>query len=181
MLYLLDLPSDEVLEKLSQRYPQMDANAVRACVGLVRSSSELLITFENSLSRHGLTQGGFLVLTYMNRHPDSSYTPTQLAEALNVSRATMTGLLDGLEAKQLVERGIHTEDRRKMSVRLTEHGHSTMDAILPEYYETIANIMGGLTDVEKGDLVDMLKRISQEVDKLPYRPERKVLRNGDRA
>lgn len=158
-MYLMELPTDENLESLAQRYPHMDVRAFKACVTLVRSGIDLLIAFENFLERFKLSQGRFLVLTIMNREPEQAFTPTQLAEKLNVSRATMTGLLDGLEAAGLVERSIHTQDRRKMRVRMTPQGERTMDEILPEYYRSIAMVMGGLSEEEQHELVEMMHKV----------------------
>src|SRR5689334_12829087 len=49
-------------------------------------------------------------------------TPGRVAEALGVSRATVTGLLDRLEAEGLLTRAIDPHDRRCFILRLTPKG-----------------------------------------------------------
>src|SRR5438105_1035647 len=59
---------------------------------------------------------------------------TQLAALLGVRLSTMTGVIDQLEARKLVERIEHPEDRRSLQVRLTAEGRkfyqSAYDAFL---------------------------------------------------
>src|SRR5262245_41936860 len=47
---------------------------------------------------------------------------SQLAELLGVRLSTMTGVVDQLEERGLVERADHPEDRRSFQVRLTPEG-----------------------------------------------------------
>lgn len=47
-----------------------------------------------------------------------------LAEASNCTRATITGLIDSLEAKGLVRRVPNPEDRRSLLAELTPEGHA---------------------------------------------------------
>lgn len=166
MLYILDTPPDEVFARLSERYPQMDVLAVKACLSLTRCGIEMLTSFELFLERFNLSHGRFLVLASMNRYPEDSFTPTQLAESLNVSRATMTGLLDGLESAGLVERGIHPQDRRKMSVNMTDKGRGTIDEIMPELYTTMAQVMDHLSESEKQSLTDTLAKVVAALDQV---------------
>ncbi len=161
VLYTPEIPSEEILRELSSRYPRMDPDSFKACLVLARCGTDLTAAFEDFLGNYKLSQGRFMVLGFMNRTPEESFTPTQLAAALGVSRATMTGLLDGLESAGLVERGIHSEDRRKMRVRMTPKGHKAMDEIMPEFYGSVASIMGGVSPGERGRFVEMLETVSK--------------------
>jgi DNA-binding MarR family transcriptional regulator len=49
----------------------------------------------------------------------------EAARRLGIDRTTMVALVDALEAKGLVERRPHPEDRRKNLVELTDAGHHT--------------------------------------------------------
>lgn len=161
VLYTPELPSEDILQKLSKRYPQMDPDSFKACLVLARCGTDLNAAFEDFLDKYKLSQGRFMVLAFMNRTPDEPFTPTQLAAALGVSRATMTGLLDGLENANLVERGIHSEDRRKMRVRMTPKGRKAMDEIMPEFYGSVAHIMSGVSAESRGLFVTMLETVSK--------------------
>ena len=49
-------------------------------------------------------------------------TMSELAAELHVQLSTMTGVIDQLEAKRLVRREAHPEDRRSLRVDLTPKG-----------------------------------------------------------
>src|SRR5580704_7175786 len=51
-------------------------------------------------------------------------TMGELAAHLDVRLSTMTGVIDQLEEKGLVERVYHPEDRRSLQVALTANGHT---------------------------------------------------------
>ena len=166
MFYLKDLPTDRTLGEFAKRYPELDPSALKTCVILLRTGSDLLTAFETILGKHGLSQGPFLTLIVLNRTPNKAINPSTLAEKVGVKRATMTGLLDGLEEKELVKRLAHPEDRRKVSIRLTETGRQVLDEMLPDYYSRIAKLMVNLTENERQELELLLGKINQGLSTL---------------
>ncbi len=166
MFYLKDLPTDRTLGEFAKRYPELDPSALKTCVILLRTGSDLLTAFETILGKHGLSQGRFLTLIVLNRTPNKAINPSTLAEKVGVKRATMTGLLDGLEEKELVKRLAHPEDRRKVSIRLTETGRQVLDEMLPDYYSRIAKLMVNLTENERQELELLLGKINQGLSTL---------------
>src|SRR5947209_16871651 len=56
-------------------------------------------------------------------------TPGRVADALGVSRTTVTGLLDRLEAEGLLTRAIDPSDRRSLVLTLTEKGRELVGQI----------------------------------------------------
>ncbi len=159
MFFLKDLPDDKTLGEFSMRYEGMDISAVKACLSLLRSGSTLLSHFEIMLGKHDLSQGRFLTLMVMNRTPDKSFNPSELAEKLGVTRPTITGLLDKLAKENLVERLHNEEDRRKISVILTDKGRKRLENMLPDYYFRIAGLMKGLSEAERAMMVELLDKI----------------------
>lgn len=160
MFYLRDLPDDKALNEFAERYSNMDVSAVKACLVLLRTGSDLLTGFEITLSRHGLSQGRFLILIVMNRTPDKAVSPSELAEKIGVTRATMTGLLDGLERDKLIKRYAHPGDRRKIALQLTSKGRHRLEQMLPDYYDRIAKLMKNLSEDECQQLVELLGKVT---------------------
>ncbi len=166
MFYLKDLPTDSTLEEIAKRYPDLDPSALKTCAVLLRTGSDLLTAFETILGKHGLSQGRFLTLIVMNRTPNRTINPSTLAEKVGVKRATMTGLLDGLEGKGLIERVAHPEDRRKLGIRLTKKGWQLLDKMLPGYYDHIGKLMAKLSEKERQELELLLGKVNQGLSTL---------------
>jgi MarR family transcriptional regulator, negative regulator of the multidrug operon emrRAB len=128
---------------------------------LLRIGSDALAGFETMLSKHNLSQGRFLTLIVLSRSPDEMINPSILSEKVGVTRATMTGLLDGLERESLIERVFDTNDRRKIAVRLTSAGLQHLESMLPDYYRRIAGLMAQLHEDERQQLLVLLEKIKQ--------------------
>jgi DNA-binding MarR family transcriptional regulator len=169
MFYLMDIPAKETFQELAGRYTDMDPPAVKTTVKLLRVGSDLLTGFEKMLGRYGLSQGRFLILVVMNRDPDRAVTPSELAEKIGVTRATMTGLIDGLEKDGLIARRPHARDRRKTFLKLEEKARQLLESILPDYWRRIAGLMKALNNKEKKQLFAFLEKVEAGIPELTRR------------
>ena len=160
MLQLRDLPTPEVLNKFAQRYPQADISAISSFLHLLRVATELSTALDECLRRHGLLQGRWWVLILLMREETFVSTPSVLADKAGVTRATMTGLIDGLERDGLVERIFDPQDRRRISVKLTAAGQARLDAVMPDYYSRLRECMSGLSEPQRAGLHEMLELIT---------------------
>ncbi|HET6247397.1 MAG TPA: MarR family transcriptional regulator [Tepidisphaeraceae bacterium] len=160
MLYLRDLPKYEAMQRRAQRYPDIEPASVVTYLVLLRVASDVLAAMETYLARHEMSQGRFTVLALLNRNPDDPMSPSDLATRAGVTRATMTGLLDGLERENLVKRQADKSDRRMLLVELTARGKKMLDEIFPDFYRRIAKLMGNLSEGEKKMLVELLNKIT---------------------
>jgi DNA-binding MarR family transcriptional regulator len=163
MLYLRDLPKYESIRQQAQRYPQIDPRAVESFLVLLRVASDVLNGFEAFLANYGMSQGKFTVLMVLNRDPGTGLSPSELADRCGVTRATMTGLLDGLEREKLIHREGNASDRRKAVVRLATKARKLLDGILPGYYSQVAQLMGDLPEEQKVQLIDLLNKVGDRL------------------
>ncbi len=160
MLQLRDLPSAEVLQKFAQRYPAADISAIASFLMLLRVATDLSVALDKCLSEHDLLQGRWWVLILLMREDNLTATPSQLADKLGVTRATMTGLLDGLAQCGLVERLYDQQDRRSIRIRLTAAGQARLDAVMPDYYSRLKLCMQSLSEAQRQQLLDILGLIN---------------------
>lgn len=156
MLQLRDLPSTQVLEKFAARYPDADISAISTFLLLLRVATDLSVALDACLSQHGLLQGRWWVLILLMREENSVATPSSLAEKSGVSRATMTGLIDGLEQVGLVKRLFDKQDRRSVQIQLTEAGQAKLDEVMPDYYRRLRQCMSGLDEKNRELLQQIL-------------------------
>lgn len=159
MLQLRDLPSQVVLEKFSARYPEADTSAITSFLQLLRVASDLSMALDACLSQHGLLQGRWWVLILLMREDNHMSLPSVLAEKAGVSRPTMTGLIDGLEREQLVARVFDKDDRRKVSIKLTEQGQAKLDQVMPDYYSRLRLCMAAVSEDERTLLNGILHKL----------------------
>ena len=111
----------------------------------------------------GLTPAQLRVLQIAAARGGST-TPTQLASQMGVSQATVTALLDKLEAAGKIARVRSETDRRQTNVTLTEAARATLrdmpDALQQRYVKAFRE----LQDWEQAQLVSSLERVSAMLD-----------------
>jgi MarR family transcriptional repressor of emrRAB len=163
MFYLRDIPKYEAICQRMQRYPEVDPAAVESSLVLLRVASDMVTALEGYLARNNTSQGRFTVLMVLNRDPSRGLAPSDLARRCGVTRATMTGLLNGLERDGLATREPDHHDRRMATVRLTDEGIRYLDKILPDYYRRTAALMANLAQEEKLLLEKLLWKVNDGI------------------
>lgn len=93
------------------------------------------------------------------REPESQQAT---AERLQVDRTTMVALLDGLEAKGLVERHADPGDRRRNVVALTDRGRRILEPAVQASDEAEAQLLGALDESDRAKLRALLARLSAD-------------------
>lgn len=117
----------------------------------------LRLTDEHS-AKLGLSQTKLSVLMYLNEEPDHCASPSELAKHCGVSRAAMTGLLDGLEQEKYVERDHNPSDRRALKVRLTPKGEEFLGWIDPQDDYQISHLLETLDDTERQKMIQLARK-----------------------
>lgn len=159
MLLLRDLPKYETLLAYSKRYRNVNPAAVEAFLNLLRVASDVLDATEEYFAEHGTSQGRFTVLCLLNRNPETPLCPADLADRAGVTRATMTGLLQGLEAEGLLKRTSCSDDKRMFYVELTNKGRRYLDNILPDWFRRLGELMDGVTEKERVTMLKSLEKV----------------------
>lgn len=78
---------------------------------------------EDAATKHGVTPQQYQALLAIEGYPGRNWvTIGELAEQLRTTHQSAVGLVDRMEAMQLVARAIAKEDRRRVRVRLSPKG-----------------------------------------------------------
>lgn len=90
---------------------------------------------------------------------DGELTPGHLAKKIFLSQATVTGIIDRLEAKGLVSRDRSLADRRKVVVRPTERGKLMANDMPWPLQERFSEELAELQETEIEHIDAVLKRL----------------------
>lgn len=115
---------------------------------LAIAGRELRCIGSQRLVQRGLSVGSFHLTSMLERHGPLSMT--RIAELVDVSLPTATGIVDRLEERGLVERIRVPDDRRLVLVQLTEGGRQALrdvDFLKEAFLEKV------LTRLEPSNLV----------------------------
>jgi DNA-binding MarR family transcriptional regulator len=111
----------------------------QALIQLIRTAETLWNASRVLFSRWDLSTSQFNVLNLLHDLPEG-LSQTDLSRALLMHRSNVTGLVDRLEARGLVQRRESPADRRAYRVSLTPRARQLMAEILPHYYRAASEV-----------------------------------------
>lgn len=120
-------------------------------------------TNARSLSRTaGITPSQFVVLQLISHQSETS--PSEIARRVSLTQATVTSLLDKLEAKSLIARRRDAKDGRRIVVKLTGAGSKLLREAPDALQEIFQSRFDALADWEQAALIAALERIASLLD-----------------
>lgn len=162
-LHLVLEPKHHAFLTELKRRGQPEPAGLAQCLQLLSVSSAIDQDCAHRLAPLGLSEGRF-VLLFLLQGADTPLSPHQLAERAGVTRATVTGLLDGLERDALLERHSDPADRRRVNVCLTVAGQALAVDLFDQHTQWIRSLFADLSDQERALLSGMLCRIWARTD-----------------
>ena len=128
---------------------------------LARTFNTVSKRLANVYSRFGLTAASFNLLMLLKHGKGrKSFTQRELGSRLVASPSNMTGLIDRLEARQLVSR-LNGADRRSKLLQITTKGAKLLDDVWPFHIKAIQELTQSLSDKETQILFSSLSQLRQ--------------------
>ena len=101
---------------------------------------------EEALAEHRLTRPSFLVLDALERAEGHTLNQRELVTRVRRTSGTVSVRLGRLERARMIEREPDPDNRRSVTVTLTERGRKLVDAARPTYEERAKHLAAGLRD-----------------------------------
>lgn len=165
----------EEIAELSASHPELSATSLNAYNELTRTSRMLVAQLDRVAQSRptGLSVGRNAVLwTIVGYSGEEGITPAEIAESLDITRATVTGLLSALEQEGLVSRTPSLADRRRIHVVPTNKARKLIDKEWPLQSRDITLALEELTEREKEQLLKMLRKIRRGTHKIGRNPQK---------
>ena len=110
-----------------------------------------------NFARHGIEAWMYDVLATLYRSgPRHELTAGELVRQSMVTTGAITNRIDRLEERGLVERA-RTDDRRKVLVRLTTRGRTTVEDVVESHLATERSILAALSPRQEQELANLLR------------------------
>jgi len=136
----------------------------QALLQLLRTSESLWNASRVFFERWELSPSQFNILNLLHLNSDGC-TQIELSRLLIMHRSNITGLVDRLEKRELLQRKDNPADRRAYKVLLTAKGRKLIEKILPEYYEAAENVWETFPEARTKQLVGDLQKLSANLEK----------------
>ncbi len=126
----------------------------------IRLLAECMQQFEKLSDSHirqfELTHAQFDIIATLGN--TEGLTCKQLGEKTLITKGTMTGVLDRLEIKQLIQRVQCNEDRRRSFVRLTPQGEKLFNSAFPH---VIGMMKHRFADYDTNDFITLEQQLTK--------------------
>ncbi|WP_420390357.1 MarR family winged helix-turn-helix transcriptional regulator [Marinobacter sp.] len=117
--------------------------------------------FDNFMRPLGVTRSQWWVLAYLSRH--DGMVQSDLANLLELGKAALGGLVDRLEASELIARRPDIEDRRVKRVFLTSKGKQVIKEMAAMSHDMSERILEGLDHDQRIHLCEMLEMVKSNL------------------
>lgn len=132
----------------------------------IRRIMQAVVVHSRYLAReYGLTGPQLFVLNTL--HGAGGLTVSELARRVNVSQATMTGILLRLEKHGLVERRRSAEDKRRVIATVTPAGRRILASPPPMLQQTFMTAFARLEPWEQSQILSSLHRVASLMEAAP--------------
>lgn len=133
----------------------------KALIQLLRTAEDLWNASRVFFSRWDLSPSQFNVLNLLHGQKEG-LSQSELSRLLIMHRSNVTGLVDRLERRRLVQREDHARDRRAYRITLAPAGIALLDQIYPHYYAAAHRVWRDTPDDRIRVLVDELRDITAQ-------------------
>ena len=137
----------------------------QALLQLLRTAETLWNVSRLFFVRWDLSPSQFNILNLLCDRPEGC-TQIELSRLLIMHRSNVTGLVDRLEARRLVQRRDSARDRRAYRVVLTPVGKKLVRQILPHYYTAAEEVWSELPAARANQLIHELARVCAKAERV---------------
>ncbi|MBZ5486249.1 MarR family transcriptional regulator [Halomonas aquamarina] len=151
---------DKILAQWQQQRPDLNVAPMGTLGRLKRLNHVLMRAMEKTWAHYGLNESSFDVLATLRREgAPYALSPSDLMASTMVTSGTMTHRLQQLEKAGLIERVKNPDDGRGFLISLSGKGFALIDEAVAAHTETQARLVNGLSDKQRSQLDDLLKRL----------------------
>lgn len=134
----------------------------------LRALAECYQTFERVSAAHlrqmGLTAPQFDIVATLGNTPGMTFK--ELGKKSLITKGTLTGVIDRLEARGIVQRIESTTDKRSTIVALTVIGQAQFETYFPKHITFLKQPFAGLSEESSAKLESVLAQIQQGFQKI---------------
>jgi DNA-binding MarR family transcriptional regulator len=154
-------PPPTVMEALRKRVPGADLPAFTALFALRTTAQQVDNAITEWMSGTAGTPARFQILALVWASGAGGVPHKDIVNALDVTRATVSGLMAALERDSLVESVVDHDDRRNLIATLTPRGRAIFEKAVDSNLATLRAAFATLSADEQVTLTSLLQRLRQ--------------------
>jgi MarR family transcriptional regulator, 2-MHQ and catechol-resistance regulon repressor len=133
------------------------SQSLKLFIVLSRAYKALNEQVNKIIQTYGLNPTEFAVLELLYHKGDVPLQ--QIGGKILLASGSITYVVDKLEQKGMLKRIACPKDRRVTYAQITDEGKAFMEGIFPEHAKQIDQLMSSLSEPEKLEAIDLLKKL----------------------
>jgi DNA-binding MarR family transcriptional regulator len=159
--------TDRILSRWVELHPDVDLAPLQVTGRLARMGQLLARREEAVFGEFGLNRGEVGVLAALRSSgPPHRLSPGRLGKGLMLSSAGVTSRLDRLERRGLLARHPDPDDRRGVTVELSDRGMELVDAAVAATADRDRDLLDALSATEARQLETLLRKVLRVLEPL---------------
>lgn len=132
---------------------------MRTLRALAETYGQVFRVSSRNIESLGLTPAQFDVIATLG--DTQGLTCKQLGEGTLITKGTLTGVLDRLEQRGLIERRRGEQDSRQIHVHLTPEGQRVFDAVFQRHVDFLGTHFARMPEARQAELTALLGELRQ--------------------
>ena len=135
--------------------------ALQSCINYLMTVAQHQVhqAFSAGLEPFNITPGQYGVLGCL--WEQGPCTPKEIAQILQLENSTISGVLDRMQKRGLIDRVVDPSDRRSVRVVPTEEGLALKEGVLKVIDQLNVQILEGFTQEQRAVLLDCLRQVGR--------------------
>jgi DNA-binding MarR family transcriptional regulator len=154
-------PPPTVMEALCKRFAGQDLPALDMVFALRMTAQQVDNTVTEWMADTAGTPSRFRILALLWASGAGGVPHKEIVKALEVTRATVSGLMTSLERDGLVKSSVDREDRRNQVASLTSRGRAIFEKAIDTNFASLHAAFAALSANERETLISLLQRLRQ--------------------
>jgi DNA-binding MarR family transcriptional regulator len=152
---------DRIISEWNTVRPDLDVGPIEIVGRISRLSRLIDRELARNFAEHGIEDWMYDVMATLRRiGKPHELTPGELVRQTMVTTGAITNRIDRLEDRGLVERRPNPDDRRSISVRLTQDGLALVDTVARTHLETEQRLLAVLSQRQSTTLGSLLRMLA---------------------
>ena len=141
-------------------------SALKLFIVLSRAQKVIHECTNQFIQENGLNPTEFAVLELL--YHKGKQPLQQIGNKILLASGSITYVVDKLEGRGYVKRVSSPTDRRVTYAEVSEKGTKFMDEIFPRHEKQLESLMGALSEDEKLQVIELLKKLGLSIKNLSY-------------
>jgi MarR family transcriptional repressor of emrRAB len=154
-------PAPTVMEALRKRFSGSDLPALDVVFALRTTAQQLDNAITEWMAGTAGTPARFQIMALLWASEPSGVPHKEIVKALEVTRATVSGLMTSLERDGLVKSSVDRDDRRNLNATLTSRGRAIVEKAIDSNVTSLRAALATLSADELETLTSLLQRLRQ--------------------